>query len=88
MVSVDQLALVAPLKDHPGYFISPDGPVYSNLSGELRPLKIRQTRRGRVYVHVYDAAGKRHCLGIRKLLDETFMKDENDEAESAVGDGG
>lgn len=64
--------MTTPLDSHPGYFIDPSGQVYSKLSGELRPVKLRQTSRGRVYVHIYDASGRRQHIGVRKLLIDTF----------------
>lgn len=88
MIPAEQLALMAPVAAYPGYFISPDGPVYyQTQSGELRPLKIRQTARGRLYVRVHDADGRRHEPGIRKLLIDTFLtaREEDHETEGAVG---
>ena len=61
-----------PLPDRPDYFINPYGQVYSKKSGELRPLKIRQTSHGKFFVHIYETQGRRQTLGIRKLLADTF----------------
>lgn len=74
---LDQLAPMVPLKDYPRYLIEPSGHVYYRTdSGDLRPLKVRQTSRGRLYVHVHDDDGRRHCLGIKKLLIDAFLEDE------------
>jgi hypothetical protein len=82
------LVLVTPVAAYPGYFISPDGPVYyRNRSGELQPLKIRRRALGRLYVRIY-VDGRRHELGIKKLLIDTFLKGEAREAESSIGHGG
>lgn len=76
-IPIDQAALIAPITAHPGYLIDTEGNVYSRLSGELRPIKLRQTRRGRLYVYIYDVNGRRQYIGIKKLLTDTFVKDES-----------
>lgn len=70
-MTVDTGQNLLPLPDRPDYFINNYGQVYSTKSRELRPLKIRVTKHGKFYVHIYETPSRRQTLGIRKLLADT-----------------
>lgn len=73
-MALDHATEPVALRDHPGHFIGPDGQVYKKLSsGELRPLRMRLTPKGRVFVRIYDEAGRRHCVGVKKLLVNAYV---------------
>jgi hypothetical protein len=64
------------LKDFPGYFITEDGRVYSNISNKLKLMKPQKTYRGYYYIDLRIEKNKLRRY-IHRLVAETYIDNPN-----------
>lgn len=62
-----------PCPNHPGYFVTQDGRVFSGRRGTVRELAQTQAPKGYLNVGVVRADGERTTAGVHRLVAEAYL---------------
>jgi hypothetical protein len=61
---------------HPGYFVTEDGRVFSNKSGELKERKQYKHKKGYKIICI-NTEGKQYTLRVHRLVAELYIPNPN-----------